>query len=104
MDPNARFSRDYADARAKFLAASRLLGGRHRAYVNPNRGPAGEELATDTAWFGPEQAQNVVVLVSATHGVEGFCGSARGCASSAATRRSSSCTPSIRTVSPGCAG
>ena len=75
VDLNARFARDYADARAKFLAAVRLLGGRHRAYVNPNRGPVGEELATDTAWFGPERAEKVLVLVSATHGAEGFCGS-----------------------------
>lgn len=75
VDLNARFSRDYADARTKFLSAIRLLGGRHRAYVNPHRGPGGEELATDTAWLGPEQAHNVVVLVCATHGVEGFCGS-----------------------------
>lgn len=75
VDLNARFARDYADARTKFLAAVRLLGGRHRAYVNPNRGPGGEELATDTAWLGPERAEKVLVLVSATHGVEGFCGS-----------------------------
>jgi hypothetical protein len=71
----ACFARDYADARTKFLAAVRLLSGRRRAYLNPNRGPDGEELATDTAWFGPGQAQKVLVLVSATHGVEGFCGS-----------------------------
>lgn len=75
VDLNARFARDYADARAKFLAAIALLGGRHRAYVNPNRGPGGEELATDIAWIGPDQAEKAVVLVSATHGVEGFCGS-----------------------------
>jgi hypothetical protein len=75
VDLSARFARDYADARRKFLASSGLMGGRHRAYMNPNRGPNGEELATDVAWFGPDQAQNVVVLVSATHGVEGYCGS-----------------------------
>jgi hypothetical protein len=74
-DLGSRFARDYSEARAKFLAAVRLLGGRHRSYPNPRRGPAGEELATDTAWFGPAQAPKVVVLVSATHGVEGFCGS-----------------------------
>lgn len=75
VDLSARFARDYADARTKFLAATGLLGGRHRAYLNPNRGPNGEELATDTGWFGPDQAEKVVVLVSATHGVEGYCGS-----------------------------
>ena len=30
----------------------------------------------DAAWFGPSDARRVLVLVSATHGVEGFCGSA----------------------------
>jgi hypothetical protein len=74
-DLNTRFARDYTDARTKFLAAARLLGGRHRAYPNPHRGPAGDELATDVAWFGPKEAAKVLVLVSATHGVEGFCGS-----------------------------
>jgi hypothetical protein len=75
IDLNARFARDYADARGRFLAATTLLGGRQRAYLNPNRGPNGEELATDVAWFGPDQADKVVALVSATHGVEGYCGS-----------------------------
>ena len=75
VDMNARFARDYADARAKFLTAAGLLGGRHHAHVNPNRGPGGEELAADTAWFGPQQAEKLLVLVSATHGIEGFCGS-----------------------------
>jgi hypothetical protein len=46
-----------------------------RAYANPNLGPAGEELATDVGYFGPDQAEKVIVLVSATHGVEGFGGS-----------------------------
>src|SRR6185295_153179 len=74
-DLEARFARDYADARAKFRAAVALLRGRHGAYLNPLRGPAGEELSTDVAYFGAERAQKVLVLVSATHGVEGFCGS-----------------------------
>ena len=75
VDLEARFSHDYADARARLLAACALLRGRHRAYPNPHRGPRGEELATDIAWFGPKEAAKVLVLVSATHGVEGFCGS-----------------------------
>src|SRR5262249_22818328 len=41
----------------------------------PNRGPRGEELAVDCAWFGPEAAERVLVAISGTHGVEGFCGS-----------------------------
>jgi hypothetical protein len=70
------FSATYADARAKFLAAARRAGADSSAHVHPLRGPAGEQLATDVAWLGPENAQSVVVMSSATHGVEGFCGSA----------------------------
>ena len=75
VDLEARFARDYADARDKFLAACRLHGASVRSYTNPNRGPNGETLTTDTTWLGPEGASRVLVLVSATHGVEGYCGS-----------------------------
>lgn len=82
MDPadlvaqgRASFAADYAGARRLFLAAAEGAGARLRAYVNPNRGPGGEELATDVAWVGPEDAPNVVALLSGTHGGEGFCGS-----------------------------
>lgn len=70
-----RFSADYRAAREKFLAAAALAGGALRAYVNPQKGPDGETLAADAAWFGPADAEKVLVTVSATHGVEGFCGS-----------------------------
>ena len=75
MDVDHCFSPDYRTAREKFRAAAREAGGLGAIYLNPNRGPFGEELATDTAWFGPEDAGRVLVLNSATHGVEGFCGS-----------------------------
>src|SRR5579885_1502749 len=70
-----RFSADYREAREKFLHAVGLVGGALRHYPNPLRGPAEEELATDAAWFGPSEAGKVLVTVSGTHGVEGFCGS-----------------------------
>ncbi|MBM3600872.1 MAG: DUF2817 domain-containing protein [Alphaproteobacteria bacterium] len=69
------FPRDYSDARAKFRAAAQAAGGKLATYANPNRGPHGEDLATDTAWFGPAGAARVLVTISATHGTEGFCGS-----------------------------
>jgi hypothetical protein len=77
MGPAAYFSRDYAEARAKFLAVAETAGARLSAYVNPQRGPAGEELATDVARFGPADAGRVLLVNSGTHGAEGFCGS--GC-------------------------
>ncbi len=70
------FSATYADARAKFLAAAHRAGADSAAHMHPLRGPAGEELATDVAWLGPGNARSVLVMSSATHGVEGFCGSA----------------------------
>lgn len=73
----ASFARDYADARGRFLAIAARYGAPVRSYDNPNKGPNGEDLATDTIWLGARDAKKVMVLTSATHGVEGFCGS--GC-------------------------
>ena len=70
------FAASYAQARGKFLAACAAHGVAPRAYDNPLPGPEGEALACDAAWFGPEDARGVFMLLSATHGVEGFCGSA----------------------------
>jgi hypothetical protein len=70
------FSRDYAQARERFIAAARLRGATLARYVNPQRGPGGAELSTDVARFGHPDARDRVHVLSATHGVEGFCGSA----------------------------
>jgi hypothetical protein len=70
----ARFSTGYAAARQRFRIAAEKAGGSLRSYDNPNRGPDGEALATDCAWFGPADAEKVLVILSGTHGVEGFCG------------------------------
>jgi hypothetical protein len=76
IDPRACFAPDYAAARDRFLAAAGEAGARVAAYPSPAIGPRGEALATDVAWIGPDDAADVLVMVSATHGVEGFCGSA----------------------------
>jgi hypothetical protein len=73
---SSSFSQSYEEARLKFLAACEPYGVTVRAYSNPNAGPHGETLAADVAWFGPEDAPAVFMMLSATHGVEGFCGSA----------------------------
>jgi hypothetical protein len=75
MNEAESFSPDYRSARVKIMAAALAAGGTHRAYLNPQKGPHGEELAADAFWFGPANASNLLLLVSATHGVEGFCGS-----------------------------
>ena len=69
------FSADYHEAREKFLAAAREAGASLQAYTCPAPGPKGEVLTTDVAWMGPRNARKVLVTISATHGVEGFCGS-----------------------------
>lgn len=74
--PASPFSRSYAEARERFLAACANSGVPVKSYDNPARGPEGEALAMDAAWFGARDAGRVLVTVSATHGVEGFCGSA----------------------------
>jgi hypothetical protein len=76
IDAGTCFAPDFAAARVRFLEAAHRAGARIRSYPIPAAGPRGEPLATDTAWIGPDDADDVLVLVSATHGVEGFCGSA----------------------------
>jgi len=75
MNSADSFAVDYAGAREKFRAAVGEAGGVLESVAHPDKGPDGGDLATDVAWFGPRSAKRVLVLVSATHGVEGFCGS-----------------------------
>lgn len=75
MNSAESFSPDYQTARAKFLDTARGAGAALESILHPERGPDGGALATDVAWIGPRQAEAVLVMISATHGVEGFCGS-----------------------------
>jgi len=72
------FPADYAAAHAAFRDASlELLGsGAYREFPFPESGPDRESLVTGVTWQGPVDADKVLVLQSATHGVEGFAGSA----------------------------
>ena len=69
------FSETYAEARSKFLSAAESAGAAVQAHLHPERGPDGGVLATDCAWIGPADARSVLVMVSGTHGIEGYCGS-----------------------------
>lgn len=75
MNSADSFSADFAQARDKFRDAARGAGGGLEAVSHPLRGPDNGELTTDVAWLGPRNAERVLVMISATHGVEGFCGS-----------------------------
>jgi len=70
------FSASDGEARAKFLAAAQDAGAGIESFRNPAQGPSGEALYTDAAWIGPPDAELVLVTISATHGAEGFYGSA----------------------------
>lgn len=69
------FARDYAQARQKFLTAAASAGLKVASYRNPANGPAGEALHTDVVRVGSPRAERILLFNSATHGVEGFCGS-----------------------------
>jgi predicted deacylase len=72
------FSSSYQEAREKFLAAAESRRARVERFVHPSvRGPTGEALAMDVAVLGHEIPDHVLMIVSGTHGVEGYAGS--GC-------------------------
>lgn len=66
---------DYTAARDAFRRAATDAGAALGTHPHPLAGPGGEALAIDTAWLGPTGAPHVVMVVSGTHGVEGFAGS-----------------------------
>lgn len=70
------FSEHYAEARKRFTDAATRTGAPLESFENPvGLGPTGETLATDVALFGPADATKLLILISGTHGVEGFAGS-----------------------------
>jgi hypothetical protein len=75
MNSADSFSPDYQQARTKFREAVTAARGALEAVAHPERGPDGADLSTDVVWFGDRAAEAVLVMISGTHGVEGFCGS-----------------------------
>jgi hypothetical protein len=75
MRISACFSADYVAARVKFCDAATDAGAAMGSYSNPASPPNGAELTTHTAWLGPARPKRLLILMSGTHGVEGFCGS-----------------------------
>lgn len=77
MFANSFFSSSYGEARSKFLASCEARGLGVESHLNPNAaGVSGEALYTDVARMGRAGAAKLLVLISGTHGVEGYCGSA----------------------------
>ena len=69
------FAHSYLKARRNFLNACSIAATFIKSWQHPLRGIAGEKLYLDLAWFGDIDAKKVLVLISGTHGVEGYCGS-----------------------------
>lgn len=63
------FSPSYAVARERFLEGAAARDAQLSLFEQS------DGLATDIACFGPDGAANVFIVISGTHGVEGFCGS-----------------------------
>ena len=80
FSPQPWFRQDYVEARNIFLREQQQCAsiGTQEAtsYTHPLLSPAGQEIATDVLWMGPQESNRVVVLISGTHGIEGYAGSA----------------------------
>lgn len=69
------FAATYAQARSKFLAATEAAGLDVFSHPHPMLGREGEALAMDVVREGPADASSLLLISSACHGAEGFCGS-----------------------------
>lgn len=68
------FSKSYSQARKLYLKKAKQQQAQLFSITHPMLGQEGEELAMDVAQLGT--GDSAIVTVSATHGVEGFYGSA----------------------------
>jgi hypothetical protein len=74
-DAAAAFADSYAEARRKFAQTATAAGLLVESRLHPLKGRDGEDLAMDVALDGHPDASKLLILSSACHGVEGFCGS-----------------------------
>src|SRR5689334_7409485 len=70
------FSHDYLTAANRFRETAAKAGARMESLPIEAKGPAGERLNIDIAWFGSGTPRRVLLHSSGLHGVEGFAGSA----------------------------
>jgi hypothetical protein len=75
-NPAAFFAKDYFEARAMFLDAAKNAGARMSSVQHPTaKGPGGRDIFMDCAVLGDQTAPAALVVISGTHGPEGYCGS-----------------------------
>ncbi|NBB13079.1 DUF2817 domain-containing protein [Pseudomonas sp. SLFW] len=71
------FSASYEVARRTFRNAVKAVDGELSAYLHPDaRGAHGEKLTIDVGHIGRIDAPRQLIMISGTHGLEGFAGSA----------------------------
>jgi len=75
MSVGQHFAQSYDEARSKFIAAADAAGLDVESHLHPLRGRDDEALAMDLVRDGARDADRLLILSSACHGVEGFCGS-----------------------------
>jgi hypothetical protein len=72
------FSQDYHSARGLFQHAAQSAGAALQTFELPgHRDPSNRPLSIDVGRIGAREPDRALVILSGTHGVEGFCGS--GC-------------------------
>lgn len=77
MSPETHFPADYREGRANFIQAAEAAGLGVTSRMHPGKtGADGKKLFIDTATIGPRDAKTALLLISGTHGVEGYFGSA----------------------------
>jgi len=74
MYPEDHFPSDYRDGRHAFIEASDGMDVTTRVHPTAT-GPDGKPLFTDVAEIGARKAKTALLLMSATHGAEGYFGS-----------------------------
>jgi hypothetical protein len=75
-EPESYFPADYREGRRAFIAACEARGLDAIARVVPGAsGPDGKPLFMDSVAVGPRDAARALLLISGTHGVEGYFGS-----------------------------
>src|SRR5580698_6669977 len=70
------FENSYKEARDKFLQAASDCRAEITHHQFPLKSFSEPELFVDIARIGLPAAKRVMVIISGTHGIEGFCGSA----------------------------
>lgn len=77
MNYDALFSQNYFEARDKFLFECKENDFSIISTLNPNCfGPNNSKIYMDCAYKGPQNPKSLLVIISGTHGPEGYCGSA----------------------------